>query len=79
MTKVTVSDEYRETCTHGEIRVNRHGADKLATKVFVSDDNGFAVTNVIIMGKEKCAVFDPQWTRLTHCACWLRSLRRISN
>ena len=63
MTKVTVSDEYRETCTHGEIRVNRHGADKLATKVFVSDDNGFAVTNVIIMGKEKCAVFDPQWTK----------------
>jgi glyoxylase-like metal-dependent hydrolase (beta-lactamase superfamily II) len=63
MAKVTVSDEYRETCTHGEIRVNRHGPDKLATKVFVSDDNGFAVTNVIIMGKEKCAIFDTQWTQ----------------
>ncbi|MDR3315171.1 MAG: MBL fold metallo-hydrolase [Coriobacteriales bacterium] len=73
MAKVTVSDEYRETCTHGEVRVNRHGTDKLATKVFVSDDNGFAVTNVIIMGKEKCAVFDTQWTK----ANALRALAEI--
>lgn len=62
MSKITISDEYRETSTHGEVRVNRHGPDKLATKVFVSNDDGFCVTSVIIMGKEKCAVFDTQWT-----------------
>jgi glyoxylase-like metal-dependent hydrolase (beta-lactamase superfamily II) len=67
MAKVTTSDEYREHSSHGEIRVNRHGEGKLATKVFVSDDNGFAVTNVIIMGKEKCAIFDTQWTRSNAC------------
>lgn len=69
MTKNHASDEYREFSTHGEIRVNRHGEGKLATKVFVSDDNGFAVTNVIIMGKEKCAVFDTQWTRANALRC----------
>ena len=62
MAKVTISDEYRETSSHGEVRVNRHGPGKLATKVFISNDDGFAVTNVLIMGKEKCAIFDSQWT-----------------
>lgn len=67
MSKVCVSDEYREFSSHGEVRVHRHGAGKLATKTFIADDNGFAVTNVIIMGKEKCAIFDAQWTRANAC------------
>lgn len=69
MSKNCVSDEYRETSTHGEIRVHRHGKDKLATKTFISNDDGFAVTNVIIMGKEKCAVFDTQWTKANALRC----------
>ncbi|MDR2672724.1 MAG: MBL fold metallo-hydrolase [Coriobacteriales bacterium] len=69
MAKINVSDEYREFSTHGEIRVNRHGKGKLATKVFVANDDGFAVTNVIIMGKEKCAVFDTQWTKANALRC----------
>jgi glyoxylase-like metal-dependent hydrolase (beta-lactamase superfamily II) len=67
MSKICVSDEYREMSTHGEIRVHRHGPGKLATKTFIADDNGFCVTNVIIMGKEKCAIFDTQWTRANAC------------
>jgi glyoxylase-like metal-dependent hydrolase (beta-lactamase superfamily II) len=67
MAKICVSDEYRETSTHGEVRVNRHGEGKLATKVFVANDDGFAVTNVLIMGKEKAAIFDTQWTRSNAC------------
>jgi glyoxylase-like metal-dependent hydrolase (beta-lactamase superfamily II) len=63
MAKNCVSDEYRETSTHGEIRVYRHGPDKLGTKTFIANDDGFAVTGTIIMGKEKCAVFDTHWTR----------------
>jgi glyoxylase-like metal-dependent hydrolase (beta-lactamase superfamily II) len=59
MAKISTSDEYRHYSTHGEIRVNRHGKGKLATKVFNSNDN-FPVANVIIMGAEKCALFDAQ-------------------
>lgn len=57
-----VSDEMRLTSSHGEVRVHRHGKGKLATKTFLSNDDGFCVTNVIIMGEEKCAIFDSQWT-----------------
>ena len=67
--KISVSDEYRECCTHFEIRVHRHGPDKLATKTLLCDDHGFCVTNVIIMGKEKCAVFDAQWTTANAYRC----------
>jgi glyoxylase-like metal-dependent hydrolase (beta-lactamase superfamily II) len=69
MAKNCVSDEYRETSTHGEIRVYRHGPGKLGTKTFIANDDGFAVTNTIIMGKEKCAVFDTQWTRANALRC----------
>jgi glyoxylase-like metal-dependent hydrolase (beta-lactamase superfamily II) len=54
-----ITGELRHYCTHGEVRVNRHGKGKLATKVFNSDDS-FPVANVIIMGEEKCALFDAQ-------------------
>lgn len=45
-----------------EVRVNNHGKDKLSTKVFFSDESGFAVASVIIMGKNDAAVLDTQWS-----------------
>jgi len=45
-----------------EIRINEHGADSLATKVFFSDEKGFAVASVIVMGKTDAALIDTQWS-----------------
>ena len=45
-----------------EVRVNSHGAGKLSTKVFFSDESGFEVASVIVMGKEDCVLIDTQWT-----------------
>lgn len=41
----------------------RHGEDKLATKIFVSSEDGFNVASVIVMGKKECLLIDTQWTR----------------
>ena len=41
----------------------RHGENKLATKVFVSSEDAFNVTSVIVMGKKECILIDCQWTR----------------
>jgi glyoxylase-like metal-dependent hydrolase (beta-lactamase superfamily II) len=45
-----------------EIRLNTHGPNALATKVFFSDESGFEVASVIITGKTDCALIDTQWT-----------------
>jgi glyoxylase-like metal-dependent hydrolase (beta-lactamase superfamily II) len=45
-----------------EIRVNNHGKDALSTKVFFSDESGFAVASVIVIGKNDAALIDAQWT-----------------
>lgn len=45
-----------------EIRLVGHGPDKLATKVFFSDEAGFEVASVIVMGKEDAILIDTQWT-----------------
>jgi glyoxylase-like metal-dependent hydrolase (beta-lactamase superfamily II) len=45
-----------------EVRINRHGENDLSTKVFFSDESGFAVASVIIMGKQDAAVVDTQWS-----------------
>jgi glyoxylase-like metal-dependent hydrolase (beta-lactamase superfamily II) len=45
-----------------EVRINRHGKDSLATKVFFSDESGFAVASVIVMGKTDAALIDTQWS-----------------
>jgi glyoxylase-like metal-dependent hydrolase (beta-lactamase superfamily II) len=45
-----------------EVRINRHGTDGLATKVFFSDESGFEVASVIVMGKTEAALIDAQWT-----------------
>ena len=45
-----------------EVILNRHGDGKLATKVFFSDEKGFCVASVIIMGQKECVLVDCQWT-----------------
>ncbi len=45
-----------------EIIVNKHGKGKLATKTCFSDEFGFNVASVIVMGKKECIVVDCQWT-----------------
>jgi glyoxylase-like metal-dependent hydrolase (beta-lactamase superfamily II) len=45
-----------------EVRVNNHGPNALATKVFFSDEKGFEVASVIVMGKTDAVLIDAQWT-----------------
>ncbi len=45
-----------------EVRVNRHGPDTLATKVFFCDESGFEVASLIVMGKSDAVLIDAQWT-----------------
>jgi glyoxylase-like metal-dependent hydrolase (beta-lactamase superfamily II) len=45
-----------------EVRINQHGPDALATKVFFSDESGFAVASVIVLGKKDAALIDTQWS-----------------
>jgi glyoxylase-like metal-dependent hydrolase (beta-lactamase superfamily II) len=45
-----------------EIRLNTHGRDSLATRVFFSDESGFEVASVIVTGKTDAVLIDAQWT-----------------
>jgi len=45
-----------------EVRINTHGDDALSTKVFFSDEKGFEVASVIVMGKKDAVLIDAQWT-----------------
>ena len=45
-----------------EVRINKHGKNSLSTKVFFSDESGFAVASVIVMGKTDAALIDTQWS-----------------
>jgi glyoxylase-like metal-dependent hydrolase (beta-lactamase superfamily II) len=45
-----------------EIRLNSHGRDSLATKVFFSDESGFEVASVIVAGQTDAVLIDAQWT-----------------
>jgi glyoxylase-like metal-dependent hydrolase (beta-lactamase superfamily II) len=45
-----------------EVRINKHGENSLATKVFFSDESGFEVASVIVMGKTDALLIDAQWT-----------------
>ncbi|OGO01939.1 MAG: hypothetical protein A2Y90_00125 [Chloroflexi bacterium RBG_13_52_12] len=45
-----------------EVRINQHGQNSLATKVFFSDESGFEVASVILTGKTDAALIDTQWT-----------------
>src|SRR5512136_2655231 len=44
-----------------EVRMNNHGPDSLSTKVFFSDEKGFEVASVIVMGKTDAVLIDAQW------------------
>lgn len=44
-----------------EIRLNTHPGS-LSTKVFFSDESGFEVASVIVMGKKEAILIDAQWT-----------------
>jgi len=45
-----------------EVRINKHGLNLLATKVFFSDESGFEVASVIVTGKTDALLIDAQWT-----------------
>ena len=45
-----------------EVRINNHGPNSLATKVFFSDESGFEVASVIVTGKTDAVLIDAQWT-----------------
>jgi len=45
-----------------EVRINNHGLNSLATKVFFSDESGFEVASVIVTGKTDAVLIDAQWT-----------------
>jgi glyoxylase-like metal-dependent hydrolase (beta-lactamase superfamily II) len=45
-----------------EVITTSHGPDKLSTRVFFSDESGFAVASVIVMGKRDAALLDTQWS-----------------
>ena len=45
-----------------EVRKINNGANKLSLKVFFSDESGFAVASVIVMGKTDAALIDTQWS-----------------
>ena len=45
-----------------EIRLTASGSNSLSTKVFYSDESGFEVASVIVMGKKEAVLIDTQWT-----------------
>lgn len=45
-----------------EVIVNTHGKDLPDTKVFFSDEKGFEVASVIVMGQNEAVLIDAQWT-----------------
>jgi glyoxylase-like metal-dependent hydrolase (beta-lactamase superfamily II) len=45
-----------------EVIVHKHGEGKLATRTFFSNEFGFNVASVIVMGQKECVLLDCQWT-----------------
>ncbi len=45
-----------------EIRYTASGQNDLSTKIYYSDENGFEVSSVIVMGKRDAILLDAQWT-----------------
>ena len=45
-----------------EIRFTASGRNDLSTKVIFSDEDGFEVASVIVMGKKDAVLLDAQWT-----------------
>ncbi|MEJ2109344.1 MAG: MBL fold metallo-hydrolase, partial [Acidobacteriota bacterium] len=47
-----------------EVRLTASGSNSLSTKTCFSDEYGFAVASVIVMGEKDCVLLDAQWTLL---------------
>jgi glyoxylase-like metal-dependent hydrolase (beta-lactamase superfamily II) len=45
-----------------EVITSNHGANELSTKAIFSDEGGFSVASVLVMGKTDAALIDTQWT-----------------
>ena len=45
-----------------EVRISNHGPNALSTKTFFSDEKGFEVASVIVMGETDAVLIDAQWT-----------------
>ncbi|HSW59055.1 MAG TPA: MBL fold metallo-hydrolase, partial [Dehalococcoidales bacterium] len=45
-----------------EVRFNNHGPDALSTKTVFSDEKGFEVASLIVMGRTDAVLIDAQWT-----------------
>ncbi len=45
-----------------ELRLDTHGTKALSTKTFFSDEKGFEVASVIVVGKTDAVLIDAQWT-----------------
>ena len=45
-----------------EVITNNHGQNSLSIKVFFSDESGFSVASVIVMGQTDAALIDAQWS-----------------
>jgi glyoxylase-like metal-dependent hydrolase (beta-lactamase superfamily II) len=45
-----------------EIRLTASGTNSLSTKTYFSDESGFEVASVIVMGKKDAVLIDAQWT-----------------
>lgn len=45
-----------------EVRLTTHGTNALSTKTCFSDEQGFEVASVIVMGKTDAILLDAQWT-----------------
>ena len=45
-----------------EVIVNNHGQELLSTRTFFSDESGFSVASVIVLGQKEAAVLDTQWS-----------------
>ena len=45
-----------------EVIINNHRQNSLSTKVFFSDESGFSVASVIVMGQTDAALIDAQWS-----------------
>ena len=45
-----------------EVIINNHRQNSLSTKIFFSDESGFSVASVIVMGQTDAALIDAQWS-----------------
>jgi glyoxylase-like metal-dependent hydrolase (beta-lactamase superfamily II) len=62
MRRVSNSAKIQPENNSMEIRLNASGQSSLSTKTVYSDEDGFEVASVIVMGKKDAVLLDAQWT-----------------